>query len=256
LVHSAQPTGAAQIAAASIARNIEQPLSRIPVIIVESNLLFRAGLVHILAGSQFRVVAEGSSLADVPPDIGFEDDCILLVALGKDDAGTITPGITTLRERFGGLHVVVLCDELGRDLVSQLGNLVNAYFLKNEIGPAFILRSLEMILLGATIFPRQVFEEMLNGKTTPAGQQGVETAAGPEFSRAIADGAPGSLSTRERCILSHIMRGASNKHIARALGITEATVKVHVKNMLLKINAKNRTQAAMWGMKYQAPADK
>ena len=62
------------------------------------------------------------------------------------------------------------------------------------------------------------------------------------------------LSDRERTILTHLMEGASNKHIARELNIAEATVKVHVKNLLGKIRVKNRTQAAMWGMKLR-PAE-
>jgi len=56
------------------------------------------------------------------------------------------------------------------------------------------------------------------------------------------------MSEREQTILMHLMEGASNKHIARELDIAEATVKVHVKSLLIKIRAKNRTQAATWAM--------
>jgi DNA-binding NarL/FixJ family response regulator len=55
------------------------------------------------------------------------------------------------------------------------------------------------------------------------------------------------LSCRERSIIAHLMEGHSNKMIARDLRIAEATVKAHVKNILNKIGATNRTQAAMWG---------
>jgi DNA-binding NarL/FixJ family response regulator len=54
------------------------------------------------------------------------------------------------------------------------------------------------------------------------------------------------LSSRERLIIAHLMEGHSNKVIARDLRIAEATVKAHVKNILNKIRATNRTQAAMW----------
>jgi two-component system nitrate/nitrite response regulator NarL len=43
------------------------------------------------------------------------------------------------------------------------------------------------------------------------------------------------------------MEGHSNKVIARDLGLAEPTVKSHVKNILNKIGATNRLQAAMWG---------
>ncbi len=54
------------------------------------------------------------------------------------------------------------------------------------------------------------------------------------------------LTNREQEILIHIHDGESNKLIARKLGITEATVKVHVKHLLKKLNLKSRVEAAVW----------
>lgn len=56
------------------------------------------------------------------------------------------------------------------------------------------------------------------------------------------------LSERELQILDGIVRGLQNKMIARTYGITEATVKVHMKSILRKIQVQNRTQAAVWAM--------
>jgi DNA-binding NarL/FixJ family response regulator len=56
------------------------------------------------------------------------------------------------------------------------------------------------------------------------------------------------LSPREKEILSHLVTGHSNKLIARYLGITEATVKVHLKSVQRKIRVENRTQAAIWAL--------
>ena len=53
---------------------------------------------------------------------------------------------------------------------------------------------------------------------------------------------------REQEILQALVTGASNKLIAIKLGITEATVKVHLKTLLRKIDVNNRTQAAIWAM--------
>ncbi|MBL0408620.1 response regulator transcription factor, partial [Microvirga aerilata] len=54
------------------------------------------------------------------------------------------------------------------------------------------------------------------------------------------------LSPREAEILRSLMRGEPNKVIAKRLDVTEATVKVHVKAILRKVGAANRTQAALW----------
>jgi two-component system nitrate/nitrite response regulator NarL len=67
---------------------------------------------------------------------------------------------------------------------------------------------------------------------------------------AVAAAAPAdpvqSLSPREREILGEIARGASNKEIARALDIAEATVKIHVQHILRKLNLSSRVQAAVY----------
>jgi two-component system nitrate/nitrite response regulator NarL len=57
-------------------------------------------------------------------------------------------------------------------------------------------------------------------------------------------------SDRETQILRLLTKGASNKLIARDLGLAEATVKVHIKAILRKAKAANRTQAAMWATQY------
>ena len=54
-----------------------------------------------------------------------------------------------------------------------------------------------------------------------------------------------ALTEREREVLSHIAQGCSNKEIALNLGIAEKTVKAHVGNILAKLGAASRTQAAL-----------
>lgn len=54
-----------------------------------------------------------------------------------------------------------------------------------------------------------------------------------------------SLSPRERQLMEGLTRGLSNKLLAQTLGVTEATVKAHLKNLFRKLRAKNRTQAAL-----------
>jgi two-component system nitrate/nitrite response regulator NarL len=55
-----------------------------------------------------------------------------------------------------------------------------------------------------------------------------------------------NLTEREKQILQCLLNAYSNKHIARALNISEGTVKVHLKSLMKKISAGNRTQAALW----------
>jgi two-component system nitrate/nitrite response regulator NarL len=54
------------------------------------------------------------------------------------------------------------------------------------------------------------------------------------------------LTDREIQVLNELAKGASNKSIARSLGISTGTVRVHVKSVLRKLALDNRTQAAVW----------
>ncbi|QKW10647.1 response regulator transcription factor [Streptomyces sp. NA04227] len=60
----------------------------------------------------------------------------------------------------------------------------------------------------------------------------------------------GSLTDREREVLSLIADGRSNREIARALVLSEKTVKTHVSNILMKLDLADRTQAALWAVRH------
>ncbi|MFE3121163.1 response regulator [Streptomyces niveus] len=59
-----------------------------------------------------------------------------------------------------------------------------------------------------------------------------------------------SLTDREREVLTLIADGRSNREIARALVLSEKTVKTHVSNILMKLDLADRTQAALWAVRH------
>lgn len=60
----------------------------------------------------------------------------------------------------------------------------------------------------------------------------------------------GALTPRERDVLAEIARGRSNREIARALVLSEKTVKTHVSNILMKLDLADRTQAALFAVRH------
>ncbi|BBA96530.1 putative two-component system response regulator [Actinacidiphila reveromycinica] len=62
-------------------------------------------------------------------------------------------------------------------------------------------------------------------------------------------GRGGTLTEREREVLGLIAGGRSNREIARALVLSEKTVKTHVSNILMKLDLADRTQAALWAVR-------
>lgn len=124
---------------------------------------------------------------------------------------------------------------------------VSAYLLK-RINFVTLVKSLELVMLGESLFPADVLMEI--GK-----EHGVDIQVEKEV---IAYSPPPSssgrgLSAREMQILKCLIQGDSNKVIARRLQIGEATVKVHIKAILRKIRVQNRTQAAIWAVNHLEP---
>ncbi|MGP3981565.1 response regulator [Streptomyces sp. KR80] len=79
--------------------------------------------------------------------------------------------------------------------------------------------------------------------------------AGALLSQEEAPGAQGrgaALTEREKEVLALIADGRSNREIARALVLSEKTVKTHVSNILMKLDLADRTQAALWAVRHGA----
>jgi two-component system nitrate/nitrite response regulator NarL len=105
---------------------------------------------------------------------------------------------------------------------------------------------LELVALGERVFPASLIRALLKDPG-----MGGSPSPIPEVCRNLADPATAQLSKRERQILASLAVGRSNKEIAEENNLTEATVKVHLRNLLRKIHATNRTQAAVWAITHK-----
>ncbi len=237
----------------------KEKLRSVPGIIVHSSALFRAGLMHILSGSPFRIMASCSALADVPEQVFGDGDCVALMGIGKDPEPVLT-GIASLKRQHIGLRVIVLSDRLqANQFVAAIGAGADGYLLKDDISADALLKSLELVLVNGVVVPHG-FLNLLNSKleahSNAALPAALQRELGQEYEPTVSAREATQadhrrrLSDRERLILTLLTQGASNKHIARELAIAEATVKVHVKSLLRKIRVTNRTQAAMWAMNH------
>ena len=113
-----------------------------------------------------------------------------------------------------------------------------------------LIKALELVMLGETfIAPAFTFS-----LADEASRRQQARADGAIVTGPAAVALANMLSPREVQILRHLTQGASNKHIARELGLAEATVKVHLKAILRKVRAANRTQAAMWAQQHMGLA--
>jgi two-component system nitrate/nitrite response regulator NarL len=204
------------------------------VIIIDDHALFRVGLQGLLQQRGIEVVA---AVAD-----GHE---------GLQLAEQLQPNIILLDLRMpdiGGLQVLQLAKQLGiripivmlttsneeQDLVDSLRNGAQGYLLK-DMEPDELVSALRDIEKGKNVIAQgltDVLARVVQGEPAMEDKNRVETP----FSE---------LTPRELEILCLLADGQSNKIIARNLGISDGTVKLHVKAILRKLNVHSRVEAAV-----------
>jgi len=133
-------------------------------------------------------------------------------------------GLTDAVRRFPNQAFAILSGTAPNKIAQQAVALGAVGFLPKTMGAKSLMNAVRFMAAGETFVPASLLAE----DGTP-----VET----DFSR--------QLSQREKETLRGLCRGQSNKEIARDLNLQEVTIKLHVRTLCKKLNAKNRTQAAM-----------
>jgi two-component system nitrate/nitrite response regulator NarL len=145
---------------------------------------------------------------------------------GLADAGAVRRVI----EAFPGAAVVLMSGSASAEDVKKAVQAGARGYLPKTLRPEFFASALAMIIGGGTYLPAEVLHAtpVIGEPAPPAGADLVER-----------------LTPRERQVLVQLATGAPNKEIGRALGLAEVTVKLHVRQILKKIGARNRSEAAV-----------
>jgi DNA-binding NarL/FixJ family response regulator len=209
----------------------------VATILIGRGGLLREGLKRILEATDFTIVASGSSLDELVVNPSPEHQLLLLIVDAGDDPQFAIGQMQLFKQRHPASRVAVLTQN---DRMANLALLVQAgahACFAPEATPLILLKALELVMLGETLLPSGILSSICQR----------EEASIPQ--PAVAVGGCGvRLTAQEECILRLLVEGHPNKAIANKLGIAAATVKVHVKGILRKIGAGNRTQAAVWAM--------
>jgi len=204
------------------------------VLIVDDHTLFRSGLETLLERHEIEVIAtagngrDGFKLAkEIDPDVVLLDMRMpemsgLEVLVGLRSCGFTMPIVmlTTSNEE--------------QDLLESLRNGANGYLLK-DMEPSELVTALKDIVKGNTVVAPELagtLARIVQGDVTDESESG--------------DSSPFSeLTNREQEIVCLLAEGQSNKVIARNLGISDGTVKLHVKAILRKLDVHSRVEAAV-----------
>lgn len=205
-------------------------MKQVATVIVHPDRLFREGLSRLLQQTPFEIVGQAGSLGEATRLFQtLKPDLVLLEWNERSDAVT---SLALLRTALPHAPMLVLTADVSGDRLAVALDHGMDGFLSIGLSRTALLASLELAMLGEKVFPSQLAGMIVGGRL-----------------HAHMD-APDrhGLSGREAQIVSYLIGGLTNKAIAGSLDITEATVKMHLKSVLRKIVATNRTQAAIWGL--------
>jgi two-component system nitrate/nitrite response regulator NarL len=216
---------------------------RITTLLICRSTVLHAGLSHILSNTPFALV---DNVIDPASDVSAfaASEPVLILLCDSLSPEEYLQAIERLKAQCPSCWVVVLADHLEPDAVMRLYEAGLNGLCSPAMGGSSLVKALELVVAGETFLPATVGLALLE-------QQSRRSMPDTQAARTTpAAGLAGQLSDREAQILRSLMQGTSNKMIARQLGLAEATVKVHIKSILRKVQAANRTQAAMWAREH------
>ncbi len=205
------------------------------ILIVDDHTLFRRGLRALIDSCErFEVVGEATDgLEGVKMQQQLQPDAVLL-----DLDMPVMRGLEALPQMMSHnpqqVVLMLTVSEDGGDLVECMRLGARGYLLKN-IDTEFLLDSIEKAINGDSVLSPEMTSKLVTQlrRKEPVNHELKEP-----------------LTPREREILRWLARGNSNKLIARNLEVTESTVKVHMQNILRKLNLGSRVQAAVYAVEH------
>jgi len=207
------------------------------LLIADDHELFRSGF-KLLVSQLF----PGALLADACDanqawEVLNADDTFDLVFLDLAMPGMNgTAGVRRFVERRPAVPVVILSAHAEpEEIVECMGLGIRGYIPKSA-SESVLQNAVSLVLAGEIYVPANAINQILS--------EGHGNVA--EDLEGLPEGNPlRQLTPRQRSTLALMIEGRSNKEIARSLNLLESTVKAHVKVILRKLSAHNRTQAAL-----------
>jgi DNA-binding NarL/FixJ family response regulator len=202
----------------------------IRVLIADDHPVVRQGLRTFLGVQEdIEVVGEASNGAEVVSRAEALTPDVILLDLKMPDVDGLT-ALRELRDRGVSSRVLVLTSAGEPTRVLPVVRAGASGFLYKDVDPHALVQAIRAVHDGHVLFAPDAADAML------APEQGDKGTA--------------ALTEREREVLAEIAGGRSNREIARALVVSEKTVKTHVSNILMKLGLQDRTQAALYAVRH------
>jgi DNA-binding NarL/FixJ family response regulator len=211
----------------------------VSVLLIDDHELARRGLEAMLATVGWITVVGGadSCLSGMEMVERLRPDIVVLDIKMPDINGLQCLERIRALDRPVAVVILTLYDD-HRYVVEAIRRGAAGYVLKDAVA-VDVISTLRDVADGRLAIEPELLREALAGDLEPR----------PERSRARAKAAELSITPRELEVLGAVAEGRTNKEIGGALGISEDTVKKHVQNLIWKLRAADRTQAAVMAIR-------
>ncbi|MEN9645742.1 MAG: hypothetical protein RL238_2411 [Actinomycetota bacterium] len=203
----------------------------IRIVIADDHAMVRAGLSQLLGSfDDLEVVGTASDGLEAVEAVGELRPDVVLMDLSMPNMDGIE-ATAAVKQQYPDTHVVVLTTfQEPRQVSAALGAGASGYLVK-DVEPEVLVAGIRAAVQGGAPLSPSVAAGLLRGSST------------------MSMVSPSSLTPRELEILQLIVDGHTNQQIARALGISEKTVKTHCSRLFQRLGVTDRTQAAVWAMR-------
>ena len=202
---------------------------RIRVMVVDDHYMVREGLkVFLSTIDDIEVVGEAENGAEaIERCLELRPDVVLMDMLMPVMDGATATG--RIRETHPGTQVVALTSFVEQELVQEALDAGAISYLLKDAGPEKLAQAIREAVAGRGTIDSSAMQAIIEGRRDEVGVD---------------------LTPRERQVLSLLAAGLSNNEIAERLTLSTGTVRLHVSNVLTKLEAPNRTSAAIIAMKH------
>ena len=198
------------------------------IFVIDNNAVFRQGLISVLSKyPEFRVVGDATNTSKAIAKVGeLHPDIVIM--------DTFTPGgegieaIDLLQQKFSDVKVIIFTISNKEDDFTKAMKAGARGYLPKSAGLVELIESIRLVGSGNAIVSPLIAVKLF-GRFGEVNKRNKD-----RFN---------SLSPREKEVLKLVAQGASNKEVAAHYGVSEGRIKAHLRRILEKLSAKNRTQA-------------
>jgi two-component system response regulator DevR len=211
----------------SLPRSYRAPNARIRVALVDSNIIFRAGVRTVLERRPgIAVVSESGDAATALDQIAnLEPDLVVVDVDLEDDTTAGLALLQNLHRQFPTVRVLVLTTAVSELIVVEALRRGAAGYALKRCSPDELGKMVQSVDRGDSAFSAEVASVVARSL---GGHVPIEA----------------TLSDRERAVVRLVARGQSNKQVATELFITQSTVKFHLHNAMRKFGTHSRSEIA------------